>query len=42
MRYIKNPANKFVLGFCNACKENCHNDCGKQTGCGYCASKSDR
>ncbi|EPS52222.1 hypothetical protein CFSAN002368_10413 [Clostridium botulinum A1 str. CFSAN002368] len=34
----KKPSSKYVLGFCNACSENCHNDCSKQSGCGYCAS----
>lgn len=38
MKYVKTPASKYVLGFCNVCSENCHNDCGQQKGCGYCAS----
>lgn len=38
MKFIKKPSSKYVLGFCNACSENCHNDCSKQSGCGYCAS----
>jgi Cys-rich peptide (Clo7bot family) len=37
MKFIKEPSSKFVLGFCNVCKENCHNDCVTQSGCGYCA-----
>lgn len=40
MKFIKKPAAKFELGFCNVCKDNCHNDCGKQKGCGYCSSYS--
>jgi Cys-rich peptide (Clo7bot family) len=35
MTYLKAPADKYVLGFCNACTSNCHNDCGTQTGCAY-------
>ncbi|MCR5721017.1 MAG: Clo7bot family Cys-rich peptide [Lachnospiraceae bacterium] len=33
MRVIKKIADKFMLGFCNVCKDNCYNDCGTQTGC---------
>ncbi|OPZ85182.1 MAG: hypothetical protein BWY74_03991 [Firmicutes bacterium ADurb.Bin419] len=35
MKFVVKPANRFELGFCNACNNNCHNDCGTQTGCGY-------
>lgn len=41
MKFIKKPSAKYVLGFCNACSENCHNDCAKQSGCGYCAAYGD-
>lgn len=33
MKYVVKPIGKYVLGFCNVCKENCYNDCGTQVGC---------
>lgn len=38
MKFIIKPTDRFTLGFCNACSENCHNDCKGQTGCGLCAN----
>lgn len=40
MKYLVAPASRFELGYCNACTSNCHNDCGTQDGCGYCAGYS--
>jgi hypothetical protein len=30
MKFIKNPASKYVLGFCNICTGDCKNRCNDQ------------
>lgn len=35
MKFVVNPANKYVSGYCITCSEECMNDCTKQ-----CLSKN--
>lgn len=42
MKVIKKMADKFVLGFCNVCSNNCYNDCGNQTGCSGLSTCKDK
>ncbi|MCR1934577.1 Clo7bot family Cys-rich peptide [Clostridium tepidum] len=30
MKFIKEPCNKFYLGFCVVCEKNCDNRCSEQ------------
>lgn len=39
MRYIKSPANKFVLGFCNDCSGNCSGNCSGYVSKPSCPAK---